>query len=286
MAQLTDSLTSEEDDAWAIYVPPNDVTGATNADGHEVDFFTRDGKQQPYFWAYSYDATAHTLHRYRFAAPGGAVTSDVDYANITKFYAHTYPITALQDPAAAIFSSLYAGAALQSGVVHFYPSMPWIAGGNDITYVHVEGPTLKRDLELATRSAPSGFTVVLNYTPSPAPSSTPGALSVWPPAVRYPVSGTMLASSSAVPTLAERVNALFGGGIARAAGCGTAIAYADATFARALANATDPYDATVTTDGSGCMSSSVISLYEPGYNAPNAFVDQWRQQVTRAAQVT
>src|SRR5690348_17742539 len=46
IAQLTDKLTTEEDDAWAIYVPPADVLGKSNADGHEVDFFARDGKEQ------------------------------------------------------------------------------------------------------------------------------------------------------------------------------------------------------------------------------------------------
>lgn len=65
IGQLTDHLTTEEDDAWAIYVPPKDVLGNANDDGHEVDFFARNGKQQPFFWAYTYDAGTHTVRRYR-----------------------------------------------------------------------------------------------------------------------------------------------------------------------------------------------------------------------------
>ncbi|HET9096507.1 MAG TPA: prepilin-type N-terminal cleavage/methylation domain-containing protein [Candidatus Baltobacteraceae bacterium] len=178
IGQLVDTLTTEQDDAWAMYVPPADVLGKSNGDGHEVDFFTRDGKQRPYFWAYGYDKTAQTLTRYRFSAPGGIATQDATYTGITKFYARTYPVTALLDASTPIYSALYSGAALQSGIVHFYPSMPWIAGGNNITYVHVEGASVKQDLQLTTNTAPSGFTVVVYYTPSPSP--TPLALKSWP----------------------------------------------------------------------------------------------------------
>lgn len=216
VSQLTDNFATEEDDAWAIYVPPTDVFGASNADGHEVDFFARDSKQQPYFWAYTYDASGHAVTRYRFTAPGSAPTSDVIYSGITSFAAHTYPVTGLQDATTPIYSTLYNGAALQSGIVHFYPSMPWIAGGNNITYVHFEGATLKRDLELVTQTAPSGFTVVLNYTPSPSP--TPAAApSVFPAAIVFAAPNMTLAAAPAQPmSVAMMLNALLGGGVAYA----------------------------------------------------------------------
>jgi hypothetical protein len=232
IAQLVDNLTTEEDDAWAIYVPPSDVFGASNSDGHEVDFFARDAKQQPYFWAYAYDAATHSVKRYRLSAPGGTPTLDVTFSGITSFLAQTYPVTALQDASTPIYSALYNGAALKSGIVHFYAGMPWIAGGNNITYVHIEGQTLKRDLQLVTQTAPSGFTVVLNYTPSPSPvpTATPGVPSVWPPAIVFAPAGKTIAYNSRVANAliaqgAQRarvfafgafLNRLLGGGIAQA----------------------------------------------------------------------
>lgn len=205
--QLTDNLTTEEDDAWAIYVPPNDVFGKSNGDGHEVDFFARDGKQQPYFWAYTFDSSAQTLTRYRFASPNGTPTKDVTYSGITAFSAQTYPVTALKDSRTPIYSALYASAALQSGIVHFYPGMPWIAGGNNITDVHIEASGgFRRDLELVTTTAPSGFTVVLNYTPSPTPSpiaSPTPAPQVWPPAIVFAAPGMTLSYSQAATSAAR-----------------------------------------------------------------------------------
>lgn len=276
--RLTDNLTTEEDDAWAIYVPPADALGKSNGDGHEVDFFARDGRQQPYFWAYNYDASAHTLTRYRFGSPGGAASADVTYSDITGFSARTYPVTALQDASTPVYSPMYASATLQSGIVQFYPGMPWIAGGNNITDVHIEAEGYRRDVQLATSTAPSGFTVVLNYTPSPGPA----ALTVWPPAIRFPVSGTSIAyTGSRVPTLAQEINALLGGGTALAAGgCGTNVAQAfasasDMTNDVPLANATDPYNppgATITTDSNGCMilngsyTSGIVSVNQSGYS--------------------
>jgi type II secretory pathway pseudopilin PulG len=278
LLQLSDDLATEEDDAWAIYVPPSDVLGAPNSDGHEVDFFARDSEQQPYFWAYNYNAGAHIVTRYRFSAPSGSTpVTDVTFSGVTQFSAHTYPVTALQDSTTPIYSTLYRGASLQSGIVHFYPSMPWIAGGNNITYVSLAAGGYQRSLQLVTQTAPSGFTIVLNYTPTPSPSGSPG-LTVWPAAIRFPVSGAAIAYvNHSPPTFAQRLNALLGGSVALAAGgCGTNVAQAFATSQDMandvpLANATDPYDASVTTDGNGCMSTSVISLNEPG--STSQFID-------------
>ena len=201
MGQLVDDLQTEEDDAWAIFNPPSDVLGKPNADGHEVDFYTRDGRQRTYFWSYTYDAAAQTLTRYRYASPGAAPVKDASFAGITKFWSQTYPVTALQDAKTPVYSALYAGANLRSGIVHFYPGMPWIAGGNNITYAHIESATLSQDLELATQTAPTGFTVVLWYTPSPGPTAS-SPLAVWPAAVELSAPGTTLAGARAAAALA------------------------------------------------------------------------------------
>lgn len=46
---LDDRWDGEAASALAIFVPPRDVLGAANGDGHEVDFFTRDGHGAPFF---------------------------------------------------------------------------------------------------------------------------------------------------------------------------------------------------------------------------------------------
>jgi hypothetical protein len=89
-----------------------------------------------------------------------------------EFVAQTYSITALQDSSTPIYSDLYKDAALQPATVRFgYADRPWIAGGNQITYVRIEALQSARILELSTQTAPSGFTVVLLYTPSPSPAA-------------------------------------------------------------------------------------------------------------------
>ncbi|HLI95970.1 MAG TPA: prepilin-type N-terminal cleavage/methylation domain-containing protein, partial [Candidatus Baltobacteraceae bacterium] len=226
IGSLVDDLTEEEDDAWAIYNAPTDVLGQSNADGHEVDFFERDGKQRTYFWCYNYNAMTRTLTRYRFSFPGAVPQRDVVYTGITDFSSHTYPITAMQDPSTPVYSSLYSGAHLQSGIVRFYAStMPWIQGGNNVTYVHIETPIVKQDLQLVTQTAPSGFTVVLWYTPSPKPSATAlPAFKTWPADLVLGASGApvnltsgALADASPKMWVAREINALFGGGTALAA---------------------------------------------------------------------
>jgi prepilin-type N-terminal cleavage/methylation domain-containing protein len=283
MAELVDRFDSEENSAWAIFTPPNDVAGRANGDGHEVDFFTRDGRNDPYFWAYTYDANAQTLTRSTYSSLGGAVTPDVTYTGITNFYAHTYPVTALQDPSSKIYSPLYAGATLTPGSVSFLGGTN-VAGGNQITYIRLEGPTLVREMQLSTQTAPSGFVVVLQYTP--APTATPQTtLNSWPPFVELPMQGQALQASwtPAQHDIAYYINRLLGGGVANAtlAPCATdqARAFTDNNFTTPLANATAPAGSLPTgvsgyTDAGGCVTFNGgsftngmpnVALYEPGY---------------------
>ena len=172
IAALSDRLEAEEDSAWAIFTPPIDVLGQSNADHHELDFFTRDAQSRAYFWAYRYDAAAHSLQRYLYASSGASPVADgPPLTGITNFVAQTYPVTALQDSNTPVYSALFKDAALQPATVRFgYADRPWIAGGNQITYVRIETVQSARVLDLSTQTAPSGFTVVLLYTPSPSPS--------------------------------------------------------------------------------------------------------------------
>lgn len=177
IGSLADRLEAEEDSAWAIFTPPADVYGAPNADGHELDFFLRDAQNRAHFWAYRYDAAGHSLQRLLYGKSGDrAIADGAPLKNIDDFFARTYPVTALQDSASPIYSALYGGAALHPAEVRFDPAQPWIAGGNQITYVRIHSAQSGRELQLSTQTAPSGFIVVARYTPSPPATPTGGRL--------------------------------------------------------------------------------------------------------------
>ncbi len=168
---LADRLEAEEDSAWAIFTPPLDTSGGSNADGHEVDFYFRDAQNRAHFIAYSYDKTAHSVQRLLYAKPESPPVPDgPPFSGVDEFFARTYPVTALQDPASLVYSGLYRSAALHPAVVRFDPMRPWLAGGNQITYVHIVSANTTREFQLSTQTAPSGFTVVLRYTPAPSNS--------------------------------------------------------------------------------------------------------------------
>jgi type II secretory pathway pseudopilin PulG len=173
IAALADRLEADADSAWAIFTPPLDVYGSPNSDGHELDFFLRDAQNRAHFWAYRYDKTDRQIQRLVYAAPSDTPTADGAPLRGADFLARTYPVTALQDPQALIYSPLYRDAALQAAQVRFDPDRPWIAGGNQIAYVRLRSAQSARELQLSTQTAPSGFTIVLRYTPSPSGSPAP-----------------------------------------------------------------------------------------------------------------
>lgn len=172
---LAERLEADADSAWAIFTPPTDVLGMNNGDFHEVDFFMRDVQSRPYFWAYRYDAAMQKLQRYVYSAPGaGPLPDGAPLPDVINFSAQTYPVTALSDATTPLYSSLYQNASLTSATVQFgFSGQPWIAGGNQITSVHVQNSYSVQTLQLATQTAPSGYTVVIQYTPSPSPIPPP-----------------------------------------------------------------------------------------------------------------
>jgi prepilin-type N-terminal cleavage/methylation domain-containing protein len=177
VASLADRLEAEEDSAWAIFTPPLDAYGSPNADGHELDFFLRDAQNRTHFWAYCYDKANRRIQRLLYGKPGDAPAPDgPPLAGIDDFLSRTYALTALQNPQALIYSALYRDAALHPAQVRFDPERPWIAGGNQIVYVRLRSAQWSRELQLSTQTAPSGFTVVLRYTPSPSGPPAPERL--------------------------------------------------------------------------------------------------------------
>lgn len=165
---FADRLESEEDSAWAIFTP--------DAGGRELHFFMRDSRSRAHFWAYRYDAAAQTLQRLLYASPGDTMAADgPPLTGVVSFFAKTFPVTALQDPASPVYTPLYSNASLTPATVPFIVENTSIAGGNQVTYVRIATTHSIRVLALTTQTAPSGFTVVLRYTPRPSLSPA-GAL--------------------------------------------------------------------------------------------------------------
>ena len=275
LTRLSSLWYAEQDDAWAIFTPPADVSGKPNTDGHELDFYTRDESGTDRFWAYTFDSNAQTLTRSTYAAPGASARVDQVFTGIASFHAQTYPLTALQDTASPIYSPMYASATVQNGAVRFFSqSAPWIAGGNQITDVRIANAQQSLEFHLSTQSAPSGYTVVLNYTPAPSPSASPGIM-VWPPAIRFAAqgSGTLASLQRAPVTIAESLNALVGGGVARAASACEAEAFntdaAGNLTTQLRAGSTPPpqwYSGSAqvppSVDMDGCYNSGAYVVYE------------------------
>ena len=158
-------LDAESASAWAVYVPPSDIDGIANADGHELDFYTEDGAHRSYSWAYLFNAKQQTVTRYAYGA-GSTVATDT-FAPIASFAVRSVPASQLgaNDP-------LFSGAAAQD-VRYPIPSLPSAIAGNAAVFLHVVSTGVELNDALTSATAPTTFTVVINYTPSPAPLPTP-----------------------------------------------------------------------------------------------------------------
>lgn len=277
-----DKMIADAPTARSVFVPPNDVLGNSNADGHEVDFetkVTRSSGQQVSFWAYRFDSASNSLQRYSYAAPGQAATAignPVALGSGSSLVATSQSVSALGD---ALFSGITRNAVqIPSG---YSSGGQTIYEGNGVVHVTLATAQGTYDADLVAGASPSGFTVVAStYTPTPAPTSTPtpaptvAPLSTWPVAVQYGVNGNTLASASFAPpvNVATVLNALLGGSVAQAAGAACpAKAYKDTGFTQLDANNTT-YKASlgVYTDGFGCLFSAsgaggFVAAIEPGF---------------------
>jgi type II secretory pathway pseudopilin PulG len=163
-ARLIERLSSEAASAWAVSVPATDALGNSNADGHEVDFFAEDGSHRPYAWAYNYVAGTRTITRYALVT-GAAPAAGDTIGDIDGFSGAGIRVTALAaDP-------LFAGATAPD-VPFSFGIAPGAIGGNRLVAVQIDASGVDRSVLLANAGAPTAFTVVVNYTPSPAPLAT------------------------------------------------------------------------------------------------------------------
>lgn len=163
--RLVERMSSEAASSLAVYVPATDALGASNGDGHEVDFFTEDGAHRTYGWAYNFATATKTVTRYTLD-PGNAATAGDTLADIGSFRAR--PLTVSQLGA---YDPLFAGATA-SDVPYTFAAMPGALGGNRLVAVQITASGVNRSVLLASADAPTAFTVVVTYTASPAPLAT------------------------------------------------------------------------------------------------------------------
>lgn len=172
LTRLIDALDSESSSSLAIFVPPRDVTGAANADGHELDFYSRDAARYGHFWAYRWDQATNTLQRYTYPAPGSsAAPSDPPLQGIIAF-------SATRKAASSLAPAFANGYVTSDVAVNF--NYPNVEGGNAVTLLTFADARDTFSLELLPGTMTSGFAVVVaTFTPTPAPTasvaSSPGS---------------------------------------------------------------------------------------------------------------
>lgn len=168
--RLDERLTADATSAWSVFVPPSDVLGASNADGHELDFVSEDGAHRQYWWAYDFDSAVSRVTKFTYV-PGAAPVRGNAFDGITAFAARTHPITDLGNGASDAYDPLFAGDALTAVDVPFGWSGSAV-GGNHLVRVGIAAAGVDRNLMLSSGTAPSHFTVIVDYTPPP-PTATP-----------------------------------------------------------------------------------------------------------------
>jgi prepilin-type N-terminal cleavage/methylation domain-containing protein len=177
--RLVERLSSEAASSLAVYVAPTDVLGQSNSDGHELDFYTQDGAHRSYAWAYTFNSATQTLTRYTLSAADAPLAGDT-LTDIDRFSATAATVTQLGTPASGAFDPLFAGVNA-TDVPYSFATMPNAIGGNRLVVVQLVASGVDRSVVLATQDAPTAFTVVVNYTPSPPPvvTPTPSPIPMW-----------------------------------------------------------------------------------------------------------
>jgi len=163
--RLAGQLETDALGAWSVFVPADDVLGASNSDGHELDFVSEDGSHRQVWWAYAYDAAAQNVTRYAYAPGTPARPGDV-FEGIAGFSARTFAVTAVGDSSSAIYDPLFAGAVV-TPVEFDYGLGGNATGGNHLVRVRLFAAGVNHELLLASGTAPTHYTEVLEYTPPP-----------------------------------------------------------------------------------------------------------------------
>jgi len=149
----------------AIFIPSTDVLGAANADGHEVDFYTKDATNAPIFAAYRFDASALTITRYTYTQPGSAAAASGTPTAATGLAAVTLLASGLaSDPTV---SPLLAGYTPQD--ISLRAGYNGVNAGNALVAVTVATSAKNLTVRLLPGVLPSSFTIQGTSTPTPNP---------------------------------------------------------------------------------------------------------------------
>jgi hypothetical protein len=169
--RLAERLESDAASAWSIFVPASDVFGANNADAHELDFATEDASHHTYWWAYGYAPATQRVTVYAYSPGSAPIAGDV-FDGITGFGAESHPVTDLADTHSDIYDALFSGTAVTPVDFDFGWSGALANGGNRLTRVQLEATGVDQTILLSSATAPTHFTVVVEYTSPPA-TATP-----------------------------------------------------------------------------------------------------------------
>jgi hypothetical protein len=164
--RLAERLESDAAGAWSIFVPATDVFGAGNGDAHELDFTTQDASHRTYWWAYGYAAASQRVTVYAYSLGSPPIAGDV-FDGITGFGAESHPVTDIADANSDVNDALFAGASVAPVDFDFGWSQGAASGGNRLTRVRLEAAGVDRAILLSSATAPTHFTVVVEYTPAP-----------------------------------------------------------------------------------------------------------------------
>ncbi len=164
--RLAERLESDAAGAWSIFVPASDVFGASNADAHELDFATEDASHHAYWWAYGYAPATQRVTVYAYTPGSAPIPGDV-FDGITGFGAESHPVADLSDPRSDVYDALFAGTTVTPVDFDFGWSNALANGGNRLTRVQLEATGVDRTILLSSATAPTHFTVVVEYTPAP-----------------------------------------------------------------------------------------------------------------------
>ncbi len=172
--RLLERMSTEASSAWAVFVPQNDVLGASNADGHEVDFFSEDGAHRPYAWAYTFERASKAITRYAYA-PGGAPLPGETFEHVDTFAAAAANADDVSVAGNAAYDPLFAGAVVPR-VRYAFAELAGAQGGNGIVQLALAANGVRETEVLAAETAPTTFTLIVAYTPAPSGTPTPGPL--------------------------------------------------------------------------------------------------------------
>jgi prepilin-type N-terminal cleavage/methylation domain-containing protein len=170
-------LRAEAATASAVFVPPADLHGAENADGHEVDFYSKGQANRDVYWRYVFDEKRATLQRYDYdpqtSAAGGvrdARSGSIDTAasypeipGVSAFSARIIEANQLADPAVNRYAGLFSRAPSGEPVSLNDPAngrnVAGLVGGNRIVEIRLSNRKAARVVHLAAGTMPTGFYV-------------------------------------------------------------------------------------------------------------------------------